>query len=390
MTEAVLFEQWQAAHGCRIGSATLNAEKKLNALSLEMIDLLAPQLAQWADDDGIAMVVLQAAGSKAFCAGGDLHQLYRSMRAHHASPQHGDIRANAYAAQFFEREYRLNHLIHTYPKPILCWGHGIVMGGGMGLMAGASHRVTTEASRLAMPEISVGLYPDVGGSWFLGRMPGKLGLFLALTGAALNGSDAKFAGLADFAIANASRKNVFEKLLQQDWRGADAFELLTRILRRAERASHPQSDMFAVSPLRQHQDRIDDICSAASLPEIVEGLLALRTGDASLSMAIAALSVGSPGSAALSYRLQQRAKHLSLAQVFQLEFTVSMHCAARPDFAEGIRALLIDKDRKPQWHPAALDEITPQWVDEFFADPWPEGAHPLADLVRTNRAAPSR
>ncbi|HEY4316532.1 MAG TPA: enoyl-CoA hydratase/isomerase family protein [Herbaspirillum sp.] len=385
MTEAVLFEQLQAVHGRRIGSATLNAEKTLNALSLEMTDLLAAQLTQWVQDDSIAMVILQARGDKAFCAGGDLQQLHRSMIAHHASPQRNDIRANGYAAQFFEREYRLNYLIHTYPKPILCWGHGIVMGGGLGLMAGASHRVTTEGSRLAMPEISVGLYPDVGGSWFLNRMPGRLGLFLALTGAALNAADAKFAGLSDYLIANASRQTVFEALRRQDWRAANAHELLTRILREAEqsslqRANMQQANPFAASPLRRHQDAIDRLCGAATLPEIVDALLALRTDEPWLRKVVDALAAGAPGSAALSYALLRRARHLSLAQVFRLEFVVSLHCAARPDFAEGIRALLIDKDRKPQWRPAALSEVTPQWLEAFFDDPWAQGDHPLADL----------
>jgi enoyl-CoA hydratase/carnithine racemase len=380
MTEAVLFEQLQAVHGHRIGSATLNAGHTLNALSLDMTDLLAAQLTQWAQDDGIAMVILQARGDKAFCAGGDLQQLYRSMVAHHASPQRKDILANDYAAQFFEREYRLNYLIHTYPKPILCWGHGIVMGGGLGLMAGASHRVTTERSRLAMPEISVGLYPDVGGSWFLNRMPGRLGLFLALTGASLNAADAKFTGLSDYLIANASRQTVFDALLRQDWRASNTYELLTRILREAEQSSSQQAGLFAASPLRRHQDIIDQLCGAPTLPEIIELLLALRTDDPWLGKAIEALAAGAPGSAALSYRLQQRARHLSLAQVFRLEFIVSLHCAARPDFAEGIRALLIDKDRKPQWQPAALADVTVQWIDGFFDDPWRSGRHPLADL----------
>jgi hypothetical protein len=132
--------------------------------------------------------------------------------------------------------------------------------------------------------------------------------------------------------------------------------------------------------LRGHQDAIDQLCGAPTLPEIIDALLALRTDDPWLGKAVQALAAGAPGSAALSYHLQQRARHLSLAQVFRLEFIVSLHCAAGPDFAEGIRALLIDKDRKPQWQPAALAEVTPQWLERFFDDPWEAGRHPLADL----------
>ena len=196
MNAPVLFEERSAANGMRFGIATLNAPQTLNGLSLEMVDLLAARLDEWARDPGVALVVLQGAGEKAFCAGGDLHGLYRSM----GENQGKSGWSNAYARRFFEHEYRLDYRIHTYPKPVLCWGHGIVMGGGIGLMMGASHRVVSETSRLAMPEVSIGLFPDVGGSWLLNRMPGRIGLFLALTGAHMNTADAFFAGLADFRL----------------------------------------------------------------------------------------------------------------------------------------------------------------------------------------------
>lgn len=377
----VLFEELTAANGRRIGMATLTSEKTLNAISLEMVKLLTPQLQRWQADPGVAMVILQAQGEKAFCAGGDLQQLYRSMREHHASPARDDIRANRYAAEFFEQEYRLDYLVHSFAKPILCWGHGIVMGGGIGLMAGCSHRVVTEKSRLAMPEISIGLYPDVGGSWFLARMPGKTGIFLALTGANLNANDALFAGLADYRVAHAGKQAVIDALRLQPWgEGRDA-ELLDRVLGAAQASSLQEgAAAFAASNLRTHFDQIDALCRRPTLPEIVEGILGLQTEEAWLSKAQATLRAGSPGSAWLGYTLQKRVRPLSLAQVFRLEFVVSLHCAARPDFVEGIRALIIEKDQKPKWTPASLAGATPQWVEGFFADPWPRAAHPLADL----------
>jgi len=212
----VLFEERVAGNGARIGIATLNAPRTLNGFSLPMAHLLLKQLKAWADDDGIAMVVLQGAGEKAFCAGGDLHSLYKSMVAFREAGC-SDIRENDYAAEFFDVEYRVDHLIHTYAKPILCWGHGIVMGGGIGLMSGVSHRVVSERSKLAFPEITVGLFPDVGGSWLLPRVPGKGGLFLALTGALLNPGDAIYAGLADVHVAEERRSAVFDALLQVAW-----------------------------------------------------------------------------------------------------------------------------------------------------------------------------
>ncbi len=381
MSQPVSFAELSCRNGRRIAVATLASEKTLNALSLEMVQLLMPQLQRWAADDAIALVVLQAEGDKAFCAGGDLQQLYHSMRAHHASAACDDITANTYAAAFFEQEYRLDYLIHTYPKPVLCWGHGIVMGGGIGLMAGCSHRVVTERSRLAMPEISIGLYPDVGGSWFLSRMPGKTGAFLALTGAAMNAEDAVFAGLADYRLCHADKDQLLDSLLGQAWGTptvADAV-LLERVLQQAQ-AARDSATPFAASALRRHFDLINTLCSGRCVTEMVNAILAVHSDDLWLQKAAKTLAAGAPGSAWLALALQQRVRHMSLAQVFRLEFVVSLHCAARPDFAEGIRALIIDKDQQPQWQPARQVDVTPAWGAGFFADPWPVAQHPLADL----------
>ena len=171
----VLFEERPSLHGFRIGIATLDAEKSLNALSLPMIEALAAKLDAWAEDAGIACVLLRGNGAKAFCAGGDVRKLVDACRE-----QPGEV--PALARRFFADEYRLDYRIHTYPKPFICWAHGYVMGGGMGLMQGAGIRIVTPSSRLAMPEIGIGLYPDVGASWFLARLPGRLGLFLGLIG----------------------------------------------------------------------------------------------------------------------------------------------------------------------------------------------------------------
>lgn len=383
----VLFETLQADNGSLIGVATLNAEKTLNALSLKMVGLLYPQLLAWSNDEKIALIVLQAAGDKAFCAGGDLQNLYKSMLTHHASPLRDDIRENHYAWQFFEREYRLDYLIHTCHKPILAWGHGITMGGGIGLLAGASHRVVTEKSRLAMPEITIGLFPDVGGSWFMHRMPGKLGLFMALTGVSINGADAKFAGLADHLVAQQDKPALMEALLRQPWAASDARRnntLLGNVLRIFEHRNESPL-LHMAGPLQKHIDRIDMLCAGNDLAKIVENILAVDTRDPWLAKASATLAAGSPSSAALAHALQRRMPGRTLADVFRIEFVAAMHCAARPDFAEGVRALLIDKDHQPKWSPATLAEVTPEWVEGFFASPWTESTHPLADLKERGR-----
>lgn len=389
MNASVLFDTQAAANGMRIGVATLNAPQTLNGLDLEMVQRLYEQLQLWADDAEVAVVMLKGEGGKAFCAGGDLHGLYRSMQQNASD----DAWNNDYARRFFESEYRLDHFIHHYPKPVLCWGHGIVMGGGIGLMMGASHRVVTETSRLAMPEITIGLFPDVGGSWLLNRMPGKTGLFLALTGAQIGGSDALFTGLADFMVASSSLPDIMASLLEQPWAGHAAGRasgdetpgasgrsindgLLRHVLN--AHAAPPPSP----GPLRQNAFQINSLCSGNDLDQIVEDLRDLAGHqDAWLARAATTLAHGAPGSARLAFTLQQRTRLMSLADVFRTEYIAALACTVHGDLKEGIRALLIDKDKRPRWHPATLADADAEWVQRFFRAPWPEGqTHPLADL----------
>lgn len=368
MTDSVLFHELGTACGRRFGVATLNSPATLNALSLPMVQLLEPRLRDWAQDAGVAGVILQARGDRAFCAGGDLRELYQSMRACGAGP-------NAYAQGFFAQEYQLDHLIHTFPKPVLCWGHGIVMGGGIGLMAGASHRVLTATSKLAMPEISIGLYPDVGGSWFLRRMPGRVGLFLALTGAPLHPADALFCGLADHCVGTTSREEVLAALAAARWHDKveDNRAALSRLLCNFNAAAGPDA------PLRRNFDHINALMAGDDLLDIAQRLRTVQSDDPWLTTAAATFAKGSPTSAALAFALWQRVHQLSLAEVFRLEYRVSLGCCAHPDFAEGIRALLIDKDRNPRWSPSSVEHVSPEWIEEHFS---PEFAlpHPLAAL----------
>jgi enoyl-CoA hydratase/carnithine racemase len=389
-SNAVLFEERATANGMKLGIATLNAPQTLNGLSLEMARMLAARLDIWEQDPGIALVVLQGAGEKAFCAGGDLHGLYASMR----ETRGGNPWANTYARDFFEVEYRLDYRIHTYPKPVLCWGHGFVMGGGIGLMMGASHRVVSDDSRLGMPEITIGLFPDVGGSWLLNRMPGSTGLFLALTGAQLNASDAFFAGLADFRIKREDWPRLMGSLQEQPWAGrTDAIgsdeksaafaprSINDGLLRRALSALEP-SEPLEPGPLRQHAFIINNLCAGTKLNEIYQEVAGLAEhSDPWLAKAAKTMLAGSPGSARLTFTLLQRMRQRSLDDVFRAEYVAALAACAHGDFAEGIRALLIDKDRKPRWHPSTLEQADAEWVSKFFDEPWPEGRpHPLADL----------
>lgn len=372
MDDNVLFETMPCAAGKAIGIATLNRPKTLNGLSLVMTRLLDEQLERWVSDEQIVAVVLKGAGEKAFCAGGDLHGLYHAMQAHQGQP----ARENKVVCEFFAEEYALDYSIHTYPKPIVCWGDGIVMGGGMGLMAGASHRVVTETSRLAMPEISIGLFPDVGGSWLLARAPGRSGIFLGLTGAQLGASDAIFAGMADHVV-NRDQWNVFlQSVSQHTWLGRyDDFQAMTDVL------ASLASPTLNPGPLRQHFDTIQRTCEGYELEVIAKRVAALAAhDDAWLARAGQTFVAGCPATARLTWILWRCARQLSLAQVFQLEWGVAIECAAQGNFQEGIRAVLIDKDRNPQWKPQTLAETSGQWNAPYFAVAIDDPTHPLSGL----------
>ena len=374
VAEPVLFHVVEAANGRKIGIATLNSERTLHAIGLPIIRALDARLRDWAADPAIACVVLQGAGDKAFSAGGDVKTLARAVMD--AAPGRFP---NPAALAFFSEEYRLDHRIHVYPKPLLCWGGGIVMGGGMGLFVGASHRVVTETTRAAMPEITIGLFPDVGGSWFLPKLPGKSGLFAALTGAPLNGADLLAAGLADFGLRQTDRDAVLAALSAVDWTGdatADRAALSALLATHAAAAA----GALPASKLAAQADASAALRAGDSLADVVAAISGYAGDDAWLQKAAASFKAGSPTTAALVWAAQQRAAGLSLAEVFRMELSIALHCCANPDFPEGVRALLIDKDHAPKWSPATLADVDAAAIAAYFEAPaWP--AHPLADLA---------
>jgi enoyl-CoA hydratase/carnithine racemase len=397
MSEPVLFEEKTAENGTRYGIVSLNSPKTLNSLSLDICQRLTGRLQAWADDPGLAFVILTGEGDRAFCAGGDLQGLYKSIQETNSR----DPAANAYAAQFFETEYRLDFLIHHYPKPLLCWGDGYVMGGGVGLMMGASHRVVNETSRLAMPEISIGLFPDVGASWMLNRMSGSLGLFLALTGAQLEASDAIFTGLADFSIDRKDWPDLLLSLHGQPWAGESsgrareeddspsAPRAINDGLMRQAIARFDNRASATPGPLRRNAFQISSLCNSNNLEEIVDDLMGLSGNeDAWLARAATNLKRGAPGTARLAFALQRHTRLMSLADVFRQEYIVALNCTAFGDLEEGIRALLIDKDHHPRWEPPLISEATAAWSKPFLEAPWLENRrHPLADLGATPEAS---
>ncbi|CUS49303.1 MAG: Enoyl-CoA hydratase/carnithine racemase [Idiomarinaceae bacterium HL-53] len=375
--QAVLFSTLETESGKRIGVATLNSERSLNALSLEMIELLEPQLKAWEQDPGIVCVWLDGAGEKAFCAGGDIVKMYHATKDLVVENTEAEIEPVEEVVNFFTREYELDHQIRTYAKPIIVWGHGFVMGGGMGLMNGASHRVVTEQSRLAMPEISIGLYPDVGGTWFLSRLPEGMGLFLGLTATQVNATDALWLGMADVAIPSDRKEATQQALLSAEWQSASTINRKV-----ADEALRSVADATAMpeAQLAPIHEAIRTLMSGDSLPGVVEQLLRFETEDSLLQRAQKTLKHGCPMTAHIIWQQLQHGEQLSLADVFRLELTLSVNCAMYGDFIEGVRALLIDKDRQPKWRHESVDLVSEADIDAMFASPWSPEAHPLKDL----------
>ncbi|ALS98589.1 enoyl-CoA hydratase/isomerase family protein [Lacimicrobium alkaliphilum] len=369
----VIFNKIKTSSGKFIGHARLNNPKALNALSLPMIELLLPQLQSWREDDSIVLVLIDGASEKAFCAGGDVVAMYKAMQASGGETP-------ALVEEFFTREYRLDHLIHSYDKPLVIWGNGITMGGGLGLLAGASHRVVTETARIAMPEISIGLYPDVGGSWFLNRMPKGCGLFLGLTGASINATDALYVGLADYLISQGSKEEFVEHLQQCHWTDAPTWnheKLSEACLQFAQESESLKPE----SNIESHQSLIEKVTQGDSVAQVVKAIVSLDPGeDKWLGKAIATLKAGSPVTACILFRQLQQGQGKSLEDCFRMELGLSCRCGEVGEFQEGVRALLIDKDNQPQWKYPDVEQVPDSLIEHFFTSPWSQDDHPLKDL----------
>lgn len=382
MIQTVLFEEVPCADGKFIGIATLNNPKALNAVNLDMVGLLLNKFTNWNADNKIALVILHSELEKAFCAGGDVVSMYNQMK--HKNPN-GQFNPSATEKDiptaiqsFFTLEYRLDYLIHTFTKPVLVWGNGIIMGGGLGLFSGASHRIVTQNSRIAMPEVSIGMYPDVGGSWFLNKMPDGCGLFLGMTGANVFAADAIYLGLADHLIENAKKSELLELLSSNHWNDTNEsnHHKLTDIC-----TSFSGSINEHDSHIATQQSLLTQLAQSESVQGYCESLLnADSDGDTWLSKAQNSVKYGSPITQNLVFQQLARGKHLSLAECFKMELIMSCRCATFGEFQEGVRALLVDKDRQPKWWAASPEKVTDDVIASFFKSPWADSQHPLENL----------
>jgi enoyl-CoA hydratase/carnithine racemase len=345
----------QSAGEFSLGIITLDNPRALNALDLEMLRAVADKLLEWRDQKSIACIVLHAESEKAFSAGGDVKSLIAALK------RDGAMRV---ALEYFTTEYFADYLIHVYPKPILCWADGIVMGGGIGMMNGASYRVVTERSILAMPEITIGLYPDVGATYFLNRTPTGIGLFLGLTGARFNGHDAVAIGMAEGLIPSQKKHQILTGLARLNWT-TDTQNNQQTLREHLRSAADPDSS--AKSDLLKRLSEIKSLTTKATMPEIDSAFRAWNGSDEWIKRAIQGYITGSPTSAKTIFEQLKRGRGLSLKEAFLREWDMSLNFCAGSDFYEGVRARLIDKDQTPRWNPPALAEVRDDEIERFFS-----------------------
>jgi enoyl-CoA hydratase/carnithine racemase len=321
----------------RVGRILLNRPRALNALDLNMIRACAAILETWASDPHVDAVVIEGAGDRAFCAGGDI----RALRDEQLS---GD---RASVDQFFREEYALNLTIATYPKPYIALIDGICMGGGIGMSVHAPYRVATEHAAFAMPETAIGFFPDIGATFLLPRLPGELGTYLGLTGLRVTGSDAVHAGLATHYTPRARLADLSAALAQD---GVAALAVFNEAL--------------PPNTLADKRAAIDHCFSAATVPEIVSQLNATNADWA--NEALKALGHVSPSALFWTLKALRRGRDLALKDALDAEFALTRTTMAHPDFVEGVRAMVVDKDRKPNWQPATIDAVDPAVIDALF------------------------
>ncbi|HEX7788933.1 MAG TPA: enoyl-CoA hydratase/isomerase family protein [Afipia sp.] len=333
-------------HEGSAGVLCLNRPKTINALTLEMTRDIVSALDSFEADFGVSLVLLEGAGERGLCAGGDIRGLYESAKAG------GDL-----GPVFWREEYILNARIPEFPKPYVAYMDGLVMGGGVGLSAHGAHRIVTEKTRIGMPEAGLGFFPDVGGTWLLSRTPGEVGTYYALTGQTMSGEDAVYAGLADVLISSSDWPSLRDALTNAPLRAnsADVRNII---------GAFSVADLSA--PIAHHRDLIDRAFSYNSVEEIVS---ALKANGSEFALAtLKALSEKSPRGLKVTLELLRRGRNSkSLKECLVREYNSALAVFTSSEFIEGVRAAIIDKDRNPKWSPARLEDVTPDIVAAYFA-----------------------
>jgi enoyl-CoA hydratase len=369
----VMAEPYEAARGSlpevrfethgALALITLNRQEALNALTHAMCVAIDRSLAAWASDRAIAAVVIRSAGDRAFCAGGDVRALYDAGIALNRGQPEGRV-----ARIFIRDEYRMNRRIRSFPKPYIALIDGVIMGGGLGVSVHGSHRVATERTLFAMPETAIGLFPDAGGSYVLPRLPGETGCYLGLTGARIKAPDMVALGLATRHVPSAQLSNLLADLVRADWSG-DGHRVADAVI--GSYATEPGEPELA-----QHRTSIE---RCFRYDGVAAMLAALDTEcGAFAAEAAATIRKMSPTSLKLALASNRRGRHLEFDDCLVMEYRLIQSILRQHDFYEGVRAMLIDKDRKPKWDPPVLDAVDQAMLDRYFIAP------PHGDLAFTD------
>jgi len=331
----------------RVGHLSLNRPKALHALTLDMCHAMSAALSEWAAQDAVEAVIVDHAEGRGFCAGGDIAFLRNS--ALHDGGESG--------RKFFHDEYQLNHQLFTYDKPVVAFMDGITMGGGVGISQPAKYRVATEHTRFAMPESGIGLFPDVGGGWYLSRLGGRMGQFLALTGARLDGADCLWVGIATHYLPS-------EKLA----------EAKARIIEHPDRIGGILSDLSETPPKAKIEEQAERVAWHFKSDSLEEIMASLETDDSEwAAKELATLRTKSPQTCKVALRqLAEAAEFDDFADNMRNEYRIASRVITRPDFAEGVRAVIVDKSNDPKWDPATPEGVTDELLDSIFAA-LPEG-----------------
>ena len=356
-----------------VGFITLNRSKALNALSLAMVRAMYEILLDWKDNPAVKAIAIRGSNKEgpfgAFCAGGDIRFFHQ--QAEHGNPEIED---------FFTEEYTLNNLIPNLGKPYIAFMDGIVMGGGMGISQGGTDRILTERTRMAMPETLIGLFPDVGGGYFLSRCPGHTGEWLGLAGDHVMGGDGLSIGWGDHFLSSSRQAEVWQALGEQDFSSGEAAR---QWLRGQCEPAPAVSEAFTKA-----REEAEQFFGAGDFNAILKALEA-ATDNAWAQKTAQALRKRSPLMLHVVFEQIRRARGMTLAEDLRMERDLVRHCffpqhmgrkAVSSEIIEGIRALVVDKDNNPQWDPPRVEDVTPEMIEAFFESPWPASVHPLASL----------
>ncbi|MFE4895062.1 enoyl-CoA hydratase/isomerase family protein [Peribacillus butanolivorans] len=334
-----------------VGWLKLNRPQALNALTAEMVESLKTTLDTWRADPKVSLICISGEGTKGLCAGGDMRFFYNQRNAN----------VEEHARRFFTTEYRMDLMIHQYPKPILVYMNGIVMGGGVGLSVGASERIVTEKTKWAMPEMNIGFFPDVGASYFLNKMPGHVGRYLALTGATIQPADVIYVGAANRYMESTRWEEFIYEIQNNNWNLDDARKQICELL--DSFCSH----LVEESPLSALQLKIDKHFAYETLEEIVASLgMAADSGDDWASKTKSTIQSKSPTSLKVTLSQLQKGNNQSLTSCFNMELKLSMNFMKNHDFYEGVRSVLVEKDRKPHWRPNSLADVSKEDIGRHF------------------------